>query len=70
MSQPEFQHYWRCVHHPSAIDNFFNTEVAREGGRRMCKHGCDMVPLKSTDSGLHPMPHGSRAWAELQRNGL
>jgi hypothetical protein len=63
MSQPEFQHYWRCEHYPSAIENFF-------GGRTECQYNCHLMPLTSTDSGFHPIPRGSLQWAELQRNGL
>lgn len=30
---PKFQHFWRCAHHRSAIDNYFEA-------RRNCAHGC------------------------------
>ena len=33
--RPEpFQHYWRCNHHPVALDNFFSSMT-------QCEHGCD-----------------------------
>lgn len=34
-SAKTFQNFWRCKHHPSAIDNFFDRPELRE-----CEHGC------------------------------
>lgn len=50
MSQPEFQNFWRCAHHPSAIDNFF-------GGFLSCERGCHNTPIFWHHAGVHPLPH-------------
>lgn len=53
----DFQHYWRCAHHPSAIDNFFEK-------RATCEWQCHETPLRSHDSGIHQPP---KSWAEPQK---
>jgi hypothetical protein len=35
--KPDSQRFWRCKHHPSAIDNYF-------GRKAFCEHGCDGGP--------------------------
>ena len=61
----EFQHYWRCAHYPSAIDNFFD-------GRTACEWGCHAQALRSHHSGVHPMPRswGSVHGADHARRGM
>jgi hypothetical protein len=44
-----FQHYWRCAHHPSAIENFFDH-------RTTCEWGCHEQTLLWHHSGFHPAP--------------
>lgn len=64
-----FQYFWRCAHHPRAIENFFEKRVT-------CELDCHTTNLEWHHRGIHPMPkswstpRGSRGWAELQRNGL
>lgn len=58
-----FQHYWRCAHHPSCIENFFES-------RQRCEWDCHTTALHSTDSGYHRPPlswggHGSRQDFEM-----
>jgi hypothetical protein len=43
------QRFWRCEHHPSAIDNW---DVWREH----CEHGCDKSELRPWDNGTHREP--------------
>lgn len=42
---PPFQHYWRCAHYPSAIDNYFS--------RDKCEHGC-LSELRGTPNECKP----------------
>lgn len=49
----EHQHFWRCAHHPSAIDNFFETRIT-------CEWQCHETQLKSFDSGFHQRP---KSWS-------
>jgi hypothetical protein len=48
ISRPH-QHYWRCEHFPSAIENFF---LKRTG----CLHMCQSTKLESWHSGTHRAP--------------
>lgn len=50
-----FQYFWRCAHHPSAIDNFFEH-------RGLCEWDCQAQPLQSYHSGVHPLP---KSWGTL-----
>ena len=61
----EFQHYWRCAHYPSAIDNFFD-------GRTACEWMCHTTPLHSYDSGFHQPPKswGSELRQYERRGGM
>jgi hypothetical protein len=43
------QHYWRCAHHPSAIDNFFER-------RTLCVFECHAQLLEWHHNGMHPAP--------------
>jgi hypothetical protein len=43
------QRYWRCAHHPSAIENFFD-------GRKECQWECHKQELHWYHNGTHPMP--------------
>jgi hypothetical protein len=45
----ETQRFWRCEHHPSAIDNW-------DVWRGYCGHGCDKSELRSWDNGTHREP--------------
>jgi len=45
----EFQHFWRCAHHPSALQNF-------QDERTECMWECHTQELKSWHNGSHPMP--------------
>jgi hypothetical protein len=47
-----FQHYWRCAHHPSAIQNFFEQ-------RNSCEWCCEESRLLWHHGGEHPQP---RSW--------
>lgn len=47
--QAPFQGYWRCAHHLSAIDNFFDR-------RYSCEWGCHKTTLEWYHCGVHPMP--------------
>ena len=58
MSRPtEYQHYWCCAHHPSAIDNFFE-------GRLLCAWECHAEELKWYHNGQSPAP---QSWGERTR---
>jgi hypothetical protein len=63
MSHTEFQHYWRCEHYPSAIENFF-------GKRAVCEWCCHTQELRWHDNGIYPTPRWSQQMTELRRNGL
>lgn len=39
-----YQHFWRCQHHPAAIPNWFN-------GCWRCEHGCEVTELRWCDNG-------------------
>jgi hypothetical protein len=41
--EQSFQNFWRCEHHPSALDNYF--------ARRECTMGCNMNELRWFDNG-------------------
>jgi hypothetical protein len=41
--EQSFQNFWRCKHHPSALDNYF--------ARRECTMGCNMNELRWFDNG-------------------
>lgn len=41
------QFFWRCAHHPSAIENFFEK-------RTTCEWGCHTQELKWYHHGMHP----------------
>ncbi len=45
----EYQHFWCCAHHPSAIQNFFEK-------RHECEWECHTQELKWYHSGKNPMP--------------
>lgn len=44
-----YQQYWRCFHHPSAIDNFFEH-------RTKCEWECETQELQWWHHGDHPEP--------------
>jgi hypothetical protein len=44
-----FQNFWRCAHHPSALENF-------EARRTTCEFECHCQPLRWYHNGVHPMP--------------
>ena len=44
---PLFQNFWRCAHHPSAINNFYDK-------RTSCEYMCQSVPLEWWHGGMHP----------------
>lgn len=44
---PTYQRYWRCAHHPSALQNFFARRYA-------CEWGCN--EMKPQRDGKHPQP--------------
>jgi hypothetical protein len=46
-----YQFFWRCAHHPSAIDNFFSET-------RSCGWGCHLAELKWHHNGVSPTPRG------------
>ena len=46
---PEYQHYWRCEHHPSALENFFRK-------RHTCEWMCHAEELRWHHHGNHPPP--------------
>jgi hypothetical protein len=51
---PNMQRLWRCVHHPSAIDNFNakHALAASDPGAYVgCEHGCNMSELRWWDNG-------------------
>ena len=52
--QTEFQIFWRCAHHTSAMENFFEK-------RATCEWDCHCQPLRWFDKGVHPLP---KSWAE------
>jgi len=64
-SPPPFQYYWRCAHHPSAIDNFFEKLAG-------CEWMCHAQELRWHHSGAHPMPKswGSAHSAIPARHGM
>jgi hypothetical protein len=41
------QMYWKCAHHPSALENFF-------GDRYTCEWMCHTQELRPHHSGFHP----------------
>lgn len=45
----DHQRFWRCAHHPSAIDNFF-------GALTTCEWGCHDEALRWYHRGNHPLP--------------
>jgi hypothetical protein len=45
---PTLQNFWRCVHRPSAIENWNH--------RNSCEHGCHLTTLRWHDNGVHPEP--------------
>ena len=47
---PTYQYYWRCAHHTSAIQNFFEQ-------RNTCEWCCHAQRLQWHDSGYHPLPN-------------
>jgi hypothetical protein len=50
----EFQNFWRCEHHPSALANFFN-------GPATCEWCCHTQELHWYHGGERPMP---KSWSE------
>ena len=56
-TEQKFQHYWRCKHHPSAIDNFFHS-------RTMCEWSCHAEELRWYHNGEHPLP---KSWGGLPK---
>lgn len=65
-----FQRFWRCAHHPSAIENFYD-------GRTTCEWDCHTTTLQPHHGGFHQLPQnwgtqncGGKEWADLQRSGL
>ena len=46
---PEFQYHWRCAHHPSSIENFFDF-------RTTCEWDCHTQELRWYHNGEHPLP--------------
>jgi hypothetical protein len=52
-----FQYFWRCAHHPSAIENFFDV-------RTMCDRGCHAERLRWHHNGTHQLPG---TWRVAQR---
>jgi len=49
----QYQHYWCCEHHRSAIENFFKP-------RHTCEWGCQESELKWYDHGKNQLP---KSWA-------
>lgn len=47
----EKQEFWRCLHYPSAIENWWV--------KRDCEHGCQNNPLRWFDNGTHRDIHTS-----------
>jgi hypothetical protein len=45
---PEFQNFWRCAHHPSAIANYFAKRI-------VCENGCHAAELHWQDNGFHQL---------------
>lgn len=45
----QVQHFWRCAHHPSAIDNHFDKLLG-------CEWDCQTQSLRWHHNGEHPMP--------------
>jgi hypothetical protein len=43
-----FQHYWRCAHHSSSLENFFDYRTA-------CEWGCHKQALSWHHNGEHPL---------------
>jgi len=52
----EFQHFWRCAHYPSALQNF-------QDNRTECEWECTCVPLKWYHNGTHPQP---KSWPAVR----
>lgn len=50
-TSPTVQHYWRCAHHPSAIENFFAKPQLLG-----CEWDCQTQSLRWYHNGEHPMP--------------
>ena len=48
-AEQRHQRYWRCAHHPSAIENFFEK-------RTLCEWDCHTQELMWFHNGTHPMP--------------
>jgi hypothetical protein len=48
-----YQHYWRCAHHTSAIQNFFEQ-------RNSCEWCCHTQELQWYHGGEHPLP---KSWS-------
>jgi hypothetical protein len=46
---PQPPYYWRCAHHTSAIDNFFDHRLT-------CEWSCHTQELQWHHNGMHPMP--------------
>lgn len=44
-----FQNFWRCAHHPSALENF-------EARRTTCEFECHCQPLRWYHNGTQPLP--------------
>ena len=53
---PSFQHYWKCAHHTSALENF-------QANRTECIWECHTQKLESWHSGFHPMP---KSWPAVR----
>ena len=51
-----FQYFWRCEHHPSAMENFFERRTTCE------LVGCHTQELKWYHFGFHPKP----SWARVR----
>ena len=51
----EFQNFWRCEHHPSALANFFN-------GPATCEWCCHTQELRWYHGGESPMP---KSWGGM-----
>jgi hypothetical protein len=50
----ETQRFWRCEHHPSAIDNYFAPK------RFGCEHACEKTELRPWDNGTCKPPTSLR----------
>jgi hypothetical protein len=56
LKRATFQNYWRCEHHPSAIQNFFER-------RPGCEWDCHEQPLQWHHGGVHPTP---KSWGRVR----